>query len=172
MAFETISSILYDVGRAIRRELWVKTVGNLNDLDSRTQILESGASKVVIWNDSLITRGNSGSLTGIDLWQAPAQFTLLDAKVSIYEKGVTTGIVEMDIQKSIDLDPNNFQTVFTTKPSVDFDDVGTNDYDESTNSVIDINQSIVSAGEWLRLDASQLPTPSNRFQIYLIGEFN
>lgn len=172
MAFENISSVLYEVGRAIRKELFTKVVGNINDLNDRTTNLEQGASKVVIWNDSIITRGNTATLTGIDLWQSPAQFTLLDAKVAIFEKGSTTGIVEMDIQKSVNLDPNNFQSVFTTKPSVDYDDIATQDYDESTNAVFDINQTVVGAGQWLRLDMSSLPTPNNRFQIYLIGEFN
>lgn len=172
MSYQNIPDLLFEVGRSIKKELFTKIVGNISDLNDRATVLESGASKVIIWNESVITRANSTTLTGLDLWQAPAEFTLLDAKVSIFEKGSATGIVEMDVQKSVDLDPNNFQSVFTTKPSIDYDDVGTIDYQESNNSVIDINQSVVPAGSWLRLDFSSLPSPANRFQVYLIGEFN
>jgi len=170
MAFETISSVLYQVGKAIRKELFTKVVGNLDDLDSRTTTLEGGASKVIIWSDRVILTNPGASLTGWDLWKCPADFTLLDAKVGIFTTAGITGILEMDIQKSVDLDPANFATVFTTKPSIDFS--GASDYDESTNTVFDVGQQLVSQGDWLRLDFPSLPTPIGGFTIQLVGEFN
>ena len=172
MAQQPILSALYDVGRAIRRELFRKIVENQEDINSRTVILEQGAAKVNIWNDRVILGSQSASLTGVDLWQAPAAFTLLEAKLGIFLEAGITGILEMDIQKSPDLDPANFNTVFTTKPSIDFDDVGTTDYFESTNAVFDINEILVDAGDWLRLDFSSLPTPLAGFTTRLTGEFN
>ena len=170
MAFEVIVSSLYDVGRAIRRELFSKLALNQSDINSRTQILEQGASKVAIWNDRVILTNPGPSLTGWDLWQAPAEFTLLEAKIGIFLEAGITGIFEMDVQKSVDLDPANFSTVFTTKPSIDFSTAS--DYDESTNAVFDILEQTVAVNEWLRLDLSSLPAPIGGFTVKLIGEFN
>lgn len=168
--FQTISSTLYEVGRAIRKELFSKIVGNLDDLNSRATILEAGASKVVIWDDRVVLPVNSASFTGLDLWKSPSAFNLLDAKVAIQTVAGITGILEMDVLKSPDLDPANFNSVFTTKPSIDYS--GASDYDESTNAVFDITQQSVAQGDWLRLDISQIPSNINGFAVFLIGEFN
>lgn len=170
MAFTSIASSLYQVGKAIKKELFEKIVLNQSDINTRTQTLEQGASKTIIWNDRFLISNPSASLTGIDLWQAPAEFTLLDAKVGIFTEAGITGILEMDIQKSVDLDPANFNSVFTTKPSIDF--ASASDYDESTNAVFDIAEQSISVGDWLRLDLSSIPTPIGGFTVYLIGEFN
>ena len=170
MAFQAIASSLYQVGKAIRKELFTKIVGNLEDLDARTQAVEAGANKIKIWNDRFMMSNPSASLTGVDLWRASEEFTLLDAKVGIFTTAGVTGILEMDIQKSVDLDPANFATVFTTKPSLDF---GTaSDYSESTNAVFNGSQQAVSVGDYLRLDISSIPTPINGFTVFLIGEVN
>lgn len=172
MAFDSIASSLYEVGKAIKKELFEKLVLNQSDVNDRLTIVEQGASKIEIWNDRFLISNPGTSLTGVDLWKAPAEFTLLDAKVGIFTESGITGILEMDIQKSVDLDPANFNSVFTTRPSIDFDDVGTNDYDESTNAVFDVAEQTVAAGSWLRLDISSIPTPIGGFTVYLIGEFN
>jgi hypothetical protein len=170
--FQNISSTLYQVGKAIRKELFTKIIGNIDDINSRTTLLESGANKVVVFDSTVKVRNNAQSLTGLNIWRAPATFTLLDARLVIFEKGTATGILEMDVKKSVDLDPLNFQSVFQVQPSIDFDDLGTQDFDQSNNTVFDINQSIVNAGEYLRLDITALPVPIGKFQVYLIGEIN
>jgi hypothetical protein len=170
MAFDSIASSLYEVGKAIKKELFQKIVLNQADINSRTQILEQGAAKIEIWNDRFLISNPGSSLTGVDLWRAPSEFTLLDAKVGIFEESGITGILEMDIQKSVDLNPANFSSVFTTKPSLDFS--ATSDYDESSNAVFDVAEQTVAAGSWLRLDISSIPTPIGGFTVYLIGEFN
>ena len=170
MAFVSIASSLYQVGKAIRKELFTKIVGNLDDLDSRTQSVEAGIGKVEIWNDRFALSNPGSSLTGVDLWRAPQGFTLLDAKVTIQTVAGVTGILEMDIQKSIDTDPANFSSVFTTRPSVDF--ATASDYDESTNAVFDVSKQTIATNEYLRLDISSIPSPISGFTVYLIGEIN
>ncbi len=108
MAFVNIVSSLYEVGKAIKKDLFEKIVLNQADINTRTQTLEQGASKVVIWDDRVILTNPGASLTGWDLWKAPAEFTLLDAKVGIFLESGISGILEMDVQKSPDLDPANF----------------------------------------------------------------
>ncbi len=170
MAFQTIVSSLYDVGRAIRKELFSKIVGNLNDLDARQTVLEQGANKIVIWDDEVIIPNNSDSLTGLDFWRAPSDFTLLEARVSIYTVGGATGSVAFDIKKGASRDDVDLSTVFQVQPSVNYS--GASDYDESTNFEFILAQQTVTAGEWLRLDISSLPNSPKRFHVFLIGEFN
>ena len=168
--FEIISSTIYNVGRAIRRELFHKIVTNLNDLDSRVTSLSTGANKIVIWSDAVKVRANTGSLTGLDVWKSPLDFTLLDAKVAAFEIGGAAGILSMDVEKSPDLDPGNFVSVFSTLPSLDYGLAS--DYDESTNGVFEVTEQSVSAGDWLKLSFPSLPTPIGIFGVYLIGEIN
>lgn len=170
MAFETIVSTLYDVGKAIRKELFSKIVGNLNDLDARQAVIEQGANKIVIWDDEVKIPNDGDSLTGLDFWRAPSDFTLLEARVSIYTIGTATGPVEFDIKKGANRDDINMSTVFVIKPSVDYSTAS--DYDESTNFEFIVAQQAVTAGQWLRLDISALPSTPKSFHVFLIGEFN
>ena len=110
--FQTISTTLYNVGKAIRKELFTKIIGNIDDLNTRTTTLEAGANKIVIFDATVKIRNNATSLTGLNIWKSPANFTLLDARVVIFEKGASTGLLEFDVKKSSDLDPLNFQSVF------------------------------------------------------------
>ena len=170
MAFTTIPSTLYQVGKAVKKLLFTYLVENQDDINTRLGVVEAGANKVVIYDELFYLRQNSTTLTGVDEWRAPSAFTLLDAKVTIGVIGTATGTIEFDIQKSADRDPANFSTVFTTKPSIAL--AAASDYDTSTNAVIDAGQVDISTGNFLRIDFTQMPVGMGVFHIYLIGEYN
>lgn len=172
MAFNSLNSLLIQVGKAVKREIFLILKNNQDDIQGRLTNVESGQKRVVVWDELVLNATSALSLTAIDEWRVPQNFRLTDAKVGIFEKGVLTGLLEMDIQKSSNRDFSTSSSVFTTKPSIDFDDVGTNDFDESSNTVFDAGVQDLVEGEFLRLDISALPAGGTigAFAIYLIGE--
>ena len=170
MAFNPIANILIQVGKPIIKTLWDFVQGNFDDHETRVSNLEQGASKVVVFNELVTLRQTALGLTNLDDYRAGANFTLLEAKVGIYTKGIASGTLEFDILKSPDKDRTNGVSVFTTKPSLVM--AASNSFDDSINAVFDINEQDVLNGEYLILDITSLPTNLTALKVFLQGEFN
>lgn len=169
MAFVTIDPALLDVGDPLKKEIFDAIKSNEDDLDTRLTSQEQGAGKVEVYNFVLGNATSASTLTGIAYYTAPSAFTLIDAKVGIFEKGTLTGTLEMDIKKNTSRDDVGMTTVFTTKPSIAF--AGASDFDDSSNTVFDSGQTAVALGDVLRLDITALPSPViGKFYVLLIGE--
>ena len=170
MAFNSISSLLIQVGKPIIKTLWDLTKDNFDDHESRIAGVEQGATKIEVWNDLVRVRQNSASLTGLDIYRSVANMNLIEARVSIFTIGPAAGILEFDILKAPTLDFSSAVSVFTTKPSLD---LGTaSDFDQSVNAIFDINEQEVLKDERLRLDITSLPVNLSSFEIFLLGELN
>ena len=174
MAYNTIPSTLIQVGKAITRTLFSTYIkDNLDDLNSRILTVEATGGKVIIFDEIVInaaTLESGGSISGLDIYRIPSSFDLIDAKIYIFEKGSLTGNLEMDIKVSSSADFTSAVSVFTTKPKIDYSTAS--DYDESTNAVFDITNKVMTAGEYLKLDITELPANGSigKFGVYLIGE--
>lgn len=173
MAYVSIPSSLRQVGKATRKELFDQIHDNLEDLNTRSTVLEGNAGKIIVFSEIVLNAsslGSGGTITGLDMYRAAANFTLTDAKVWIFTKGSLTGTLEIDVQVSSSADFTSSVSVFTTNPSIDYSTAS--DYDESSNSVFDNTNKEISAGDYIRLDVSELPANGTlgKFGIYLIGE--
>ena len=173
MAFTSISSTIREVGDAITKTLVDLISDNLDDLDSRTTTLEGASGKIIVLDELVInaaTLSSGGAITGLAMFRAAANFDLTDAKVYIFTKGSLTGNLEFDIQKSSSADFTSSVSVFTTKPKIVYSTAS--NYDESSNTVFDATNKVVSAGDYLRLDITELPAGGSigKFGVYLIGE--
>lgn len=173
MAFTTISTSDLDVGDPIKKELLDLIKSNQDDLDSRVTAVEGSAGKVIIFNDVVINASglsSGGTITGLDMYRAESNFNLTDAKVYIFTKGSLTGNLEMDIQLSSSADFTSSNSVFTTLPKIVYSTAS--DYDESANTVFNATYQSITAGEYLRLDFTELPAGGTigKLGVYLIGE--
>lgn len=170
MAFSSIPSLLIDIGKATKKEIFDLIKGNFDDHESRLNTVEGAASKITPWNDVVLNASSASSITHLDDWRVPFNFDLISAHVAIYDKGVLTGILEMDIKKHTSNDFSLASTIFTTKPSIDFSTASS--FSESTNGVLDAGQSALTVGEYLFLSFTQLPTNGviGNFRVFLIGE--
>jgi len=171
MAFTSIPDSIIQVGKAITRTLWKTYVkDSLDDLNTRTLGLESTAGKIFVYDEIVKNTSSMSSYAGLDIWRAPAGFSLTDAKIYIFTVGALTGTLEMDIKKSSSPDFTAAVSVFTTKPSIDFSTAS--DYDVSTNAVFDSTNKIISTGDYLKLDMTSMPSNGivGQFGVYLIGE--
>ncbi len=172
MAFISLSDTLIQVSKAIKREIFTRLKDNQDDLNSRVVTLEGGANKVQIWGGIVTNASSASTLTGLAYWPAPSDFTLLEVKVGIFEKGSLTGTLEIDVQKSADRDPLNFTSVMSNKPTIPF--ASASDFDDSTDGVIDVTKQDITQGDWLRLDVTSLPSNGviGKFVIEIFGEIN
>lgn len=169
MAFSSVPTALFEVGKAIKKLLFATLVNNQNDLDTRVLAIEAGSGKISVFNDTVLLRQNTTTLTGLTFWEAENPFTLLEAKIGIFTK-VSSGILEVDFQKSVDRNPSNFSSIFTTKPSINM--ATASNFDDSVNAVFNSGQTSVIKGDIFRFDVTSLPTGFGNFVIFLIGEFN
>jgi len=157
MAFSSIVSGTIAVGKAIKKELFDIIKGNFDDHESRLNLVETNATKVNVLKFDFRNAASFTAMTGAFYFEADQDFTITDAYLRIFETGSLTGDLEVDLKKSTtDLDGPSFTTIFTTKPSIDFDTAS--DYDASTNQVFDPGQITIQKGDFLRLDITAMPT--------------
>ncbi len=171
MAFQVIDPNEIDVGDPIKKELFDKIKNSLDDHEERIDELEVGARKVDVFKFPVLNASAANSYTGITYYIADENFTLTSATITIFEKGVLTGAVEIDIRKSTtNLDSTSFTTVFTTKPKITM--ASASDYETSSNQVFDVTQIEINEGDFLRLDVTELPTNGvlGKFMINVYGE--
>lgn len=170
MAFTSISGSIIQVGKALKANLFSLIKTNFDDLDSRITSVEAATNKIIIFDTIVGNASSSSTLTGLALWQAPADVDLTDARVGIFTKGSLGGTLEIDFKKSSSLDFSSGVSVFTTKPSIVYSTAS--DYDESSNAVFDGTNKLISSGDWIRLDVTSLPTGGavGIFTITLISE--
>lgn len=174
MAFTSIPDSLIQVGKAITRTLWKTYVkDNLDDLNTRAAALEASVNKIIIFDEIVLNAAglkDGGTITGLDIYRVPNDFSLTDAKLFIFEKGALTGNLEMDIQKSTTPDFTTSISVFTTKPKIDYSTAS--DFDESSNTVFNSTNQQVVEGDYLKFNITELPSsgPIGKFGIFLVGE--
>lgn len=168
MPFTSLST--KSVGDPVTAEDYNLIKTNFDDHESRMSQQEAVNKKIIVFNFPVLNASSASTLTGLTLWRSPLGFTLIDCKLAIFDVGSLTGTLEADIKKSVDLNPANFASVFTTRPSIDFSTAA--NYDESSNAVFDVLASDLIEGDYLRFDVTSMPTSGvlGKFIIYLIGE--
>jgi hypothetical protein len=95
-------------------------------------------------------------------YKVPRDITLSSCKIQIFEKsGVSSGTLSINIKQSPTQDDLGMSTIFATAPSINFSTAS--DYAESSGSFSTPN---ISAGSYLRLDISSIPSGwTGAFQI-------
>lgn len=169
MAFSSLSSALYAVGKPVVRALFNTLKLNQDDLQSRLSTVEGAASKIVFYSGSIYPAGTYASVTGLIFHRVQAAIDITDAKVIVADfTGISSGTLEIDVQKATSRDFSSSVSVFTTKPSLDLSTAS--NFDESSNMVLSGSNKILFEGDWLRIDVTSLPTGLGYVGVYLIGE--
>lgn len=171
MAFTSISSLAIAVGKAIKAELFGLIKSNLDDHETRINQIETTSAKLPIIKFYVLNASSFSSATGLYYFESNDTFTITSAYIQIFEVGSLAGTFEIDIKKSTtNLDSTSFNSVFTTKPSINFSTAS--NYDKSTNQVFDSTKIDIVPGDYLRLDITQTPTSGvmSKFLITVYGE--
>jgi hypothetical protein len=167
MAFTSISSSLYNVGKPIIKNLFTLIKTNLDDLDTRVSAVEIGSAKINVFDFTIINAASASTMTGIAYFRATQNFTLTGAELQTFEHGSLTGTLEVDCKVNSTPDDTGMTSVFTTLPSIA---MAAADYTVSINQVFDGGQISISSGDIIRLDVTSMPTGGTlgkfRFQLY------
>lgn len=160
MVYQEITSEETEAGKPTKQELLTKIRNNDIDFDSRLTTVEAAIlsqGPIVFEINGPYALGGSPQ-TQVLLHRVQADITLLNARIFVIEAG-TAGTLEVDLEYSVD-DGDNWDTIFTTRPSVVY---SAGDYFLSTNQVLAVTD--LSAGNLLRLNITAVQTGGGNFQV-------
>jgi hypothetical protein len=165
MAFTPINSTEIEVGDALKKELFDKIKGNLDDHETRINNFEAGSGKIDIFKFPVSLDSQRSSFNKVYSFIASQPMIVSECYIQIMKKEITssydfTGDIEINIRKSTtgSFEDTDLVTIFTTRPSVDLDTDP--DYTRSSNQVFDSNNSL-NTGDILVLDITAIPTIFN-----------
>jgi hypothetical protein len=161
MSFTTVSTAEIAVGEPVKKDLLQKVKDDLDDLNSRTTVVESAISAFLpiefgVWGN--YASGGSNQ-TNVLVERITFNMTLLGARLYIKTAG-TSSTTDVDIQ--LKRGAGAYATIFSTRPSVAF---GSGDNAVSTNAVFSTTSLL--AGDLLRLDIITAQQASNTFLLQL-----
>lgn len=170
MPFQVINASEIEVGDPVTAQLLGKVKNSFDDHETRIGNVEAASGTVVVFDEVVYNASEFTTLTGLLIFRASFDFTLTEAKLAIFEKGSYTGFLEVDIQKGASLDPMDFATVFTAKPVINYSTIS--DYGEGVSGSYDVAEKDILAGEYLRLDITEVPVggPVPTFVLIFYGE--
>jgi hypothetical protein len=171
MAYTTLNPATIKVGDPVTKDILDLIKSNFDDHETRINSFEAGSAKIPIFEFLLENSSVNPDLNGIAYYTAVQNFTITECAIKIFQKGVLSGFLEVDVKKTTtsSLADASFVSVFTTKPKINY--ATAVDYQKSTNQIFNAGQ-VVLAGETLRLDLSTLPTNGiiDKFLIICYGE--
>jgi hypothetical protein len=168
MAFETILDAEIQVGKPTRRKIFTKIKNALDEHEDRINSLAVGAAPIEIFNADIINSSSASTLTGLLHHEIIAALRITKVKIQIFSKGlITSGQLQIDIKKNSSPDDIGMESLFTTRPTIDFSTAS--DF-QSAEGVFDITKQNLTVGEFLRLDVTALPSlPLTRFRVVAYG---
>lgn len=169
MAYTSIASSLYQVGKAIKKNLWTLVADNLDDHETRIAAVETIGTVVDIMDETVYSATTAATLTGVLFYKSKQSIRITKLEIQIYEKGtISSGSLTVDLKKSSSLNPVGFSSIMTTPATINF----------ATALNFDINAGVINSvlndmavNEYLRLDVTALPsTPLTKFRVVVTGE--
>lgn len=156
--YKTITSAEIQSGKPITNDLLTKVKDNFENVDERVTALETGGGQV--FPPMILTvRGDYGSIGSLtipatNLIKTTINFNLVITNVFlIIDEAGTDGTTEVDLKYK--RGAGAYTSVFDTLPSVAYT---AGDDAISSNAVLDASDSILVAGDLLRLDITSAQT--------------
>jgi microcystin-dependent protein len=110
--------------------------------------------------------GASTTANGILYYRVPKTMKITKASITLFTKGSASGTLTIDVKYNSSPNPTGMTTILTTPLTMNVS--AASDYAEqsgSPNSAIQL-----TAGQWLRLDITSIPTSMGDFYISVYGE--
>lgn len=177
MAFTTIPADWIEAGKAIKKRLFTRIKENFDDHEARINAVEGGISKVEVFNFEVmgyINNYTTTELVQVGTHRATSPFTITDAKLTLMNSpsspsSSTAGILEIDIEKSID-GGITWNTILTTRPQIPN---GTNATGSSSGIIAFITgEESVALDDILRVNISSKKDIQGSFHILVYGEIS
>ena len=171
MAFTPLDTADIEVGKPVKKKLFTQTKDNFDDLNSRIGALETGAAKVDVFITEVTNLQqyvNGTELERIMLFRASRDLRIINAQIYVLSSSTGTlptgGILEFDLRTGSDI--SSLSTVFSVRPTI------TGLTEGSTNGTLNFitNGELVSQGDWIALDITNLQTGQSRIFIDIYAE--
>lgn len=167
MAFLVIDPNTIKVGDPITKELLDLVKNNFDNHEFRLNQFETTGGQVFILNSAFHLGNLNTNDPFIFYYKATQDFDLTDFRAQIFNKnGITSGTLGFDLQKSVDTNYANFNTVLTA--DLNFNFATDANYAEKTASFSP--SSTVQVGDVLRIEVTSMPLGfKDKILIYLGG---
>lgn len=171
MAYIPLDNNDLEVGKPTKKSLFTRIKDNQTDFNTRIGALETGASKVELFNSEIANLGqyvNGGDLTRIMLFRASRDLTITNVQVYVLSSSTgslpTGGTLEFDIRVGNTISSMN--TVFNIKPTI------TGLTEGSTNSAVNFitDGELIDQGQFIALDITSLQTNQSRIYVDIYSE--
>jgi hypothetical protein len=167
MAFATIDPNIIKVGDPITKDILDLIKANFDDHEFRLNSLSVSGGSVFIFNGDISFANYSPSRSDVLYYKAQTDFSVNDFRVQLFTKqGLTSGTLSFDLEKSVDTNNANFNSILTADISFNF--ASDADYSVKTAS-IDSGLNDVLTGDLLRLKITGVPSSFTGKVIASIG---
>lgn len=171
MAYIPLDDADLEVGKPTKKSLFVTIKDNQEDFNSRIGSLETGASKVELFNFEVANLGqyiNGGDLERLSLFRASRDLTIVNVQVYVLSSSTgglpTGGTLEFDVR--VGNTPSSMTTVFNIKPTI------TGTTEGSTNGSVSFitDGELIDQGQFIALDITSLQTNQSRIYVDIYAE--
>lgn len=169
MPYIAIDPNTIKVGDPITKELLDLIRDNFEAHESLINGLGTTGGSVFIFDGAIHLANFDEDRPDVFYYKATQDFEISDFRAQIYAKGaIVSGILALDLQKSIDTEDANFNTCLTA--DLQFNFASDADYLEKVAAIDPASNSVV-AGEVLRIVVTGLPTGFNdKILVNISGE--
>lgn len=167
MSYADIDINTIKVGDPITKELLDLIRANFIDHESRLNQSETTGGSVFILDSAIHLANFSADRPDVFYYKATQDFDISEFRVQIFDKGtIVSGILALDLQKSVDTNNANFNSVLSANLQFDFSTDAS--YSEKVGT---INSSVsqVTPGEVIRIVVTGLPTGFKDKILVVIG---
>ncbi len=177
MAFTTIPSSWIEAGKALKKRIFQRISDNFEDHETRINNIESGVSKVEVFNFEVMGFINNytvSELVQIGTHRAPNSYTITEAKLTLMNgssgaSSSSAGVLEMDIEKSLD-NGVTWNSIFLVRPSI-ADGVSATGSESSLITFVPTGEDI-SADDLLRVNVTSKKDTQGSFLITVYGDLS
>lgn len=160
MAYVALTTAQTQPGEATKTELFTKIKDNFDDHESRITVVENAN----VEQQPLVSdiRGQAIIGDGVDFFRVLNDIKINNGRIWLIDSG-TSGTLTVDIEQSTN-GGASWSSLFSTLPSAVTAD---GDFFLSTNQVFLASPTLVSAGDFLRVNLDSVITGSLHFQVHI-----
>ena len=175
MSYLSIPSTWIEAGKALKKRILVRVSNNLEDHESRINNIESGISKVEVFNFEVmgfINNYTASELVQIGTHKASIGFSITEVKIVLLNGSSSpatssVGVLEIDIEKSLD-NGQSWSSILTTRPTI-ADGINSTGSESGVVEFIS-GEEIINQNELLRVNVTSKKDVQGSFLIHVFGE--
>ena len=158
MAYTPIDPNTIKVGDPITKELLDLIESNFTDHEERINNNEASGGSVHVLNAAFHLGNLNTTDPVIFYYKAARAMDITDFRVQIFNKGsITTGTLSIDLEKSVDTNPSNFNSILSADVSFNFASAA--NYSEAVGTLTVGSE--VDEGEVIRVKITGVPAGFN-----------